>query len=101
MSSQTPRRTTDTCSPHARHLHEALANEGFGVWCAVRSLNQGRFVWSKVATGALYALNRAVRSMPSCSSFCSRESADERAVVAMIQAQSGKLQERDSWVYPE
>lgn len=36
-----------------------LVHDGFGVWCAVRRLNQGRFVWPSAAAGALPALTRA------------------------------------------
>ena len=37
-----------------------LVHDGFGVWCAVRRLNQGRFVWPTAANaGALPALTRA------------------------------------------
>ena len=40
-----------------------LVHDGFGVWCAVRRLNQGRFVWPSAAPGApttlLPALTRA------------------------------------------
>jgi transposase len=27
-----------------------IVHDGFGVWCAARRLNQGRFVWSAVGT---------------------------------------------------
>ncbi len=39
-----------------------LVHDGFGVWCAVRRLNQGRFVWPSAVAGApttLPALTRA------------------------------------------
>lgn len=36
-----------------------LVHDGFGVWCATRRLNQGRFVWPSPAAGALPALTRA------------------------------------------
>lgn len=36
-----------------------LVHDGFGVWCATRRLNQGRFVWPGAAAGALPALTRA------------------------------------------
>ena len=36
-----------------------LVHDGFGVWCAVRRLNQGRFEWPGAAAGALPALTRA------------------------------------------
>ena len=26
-----------------------LVHDGFGVWCAARRLNQGRFVWPRIA----------------------------------------------------
>ena len=35
-----------------------LVHDGFGVWCAVRRLNQGRFVWPSAAPGMLPALTR-------------------------------------------
>ena len=35
-----------------------LVHDGFGVWCATRRLNQGRFVWPSATTGALPALTR-------------------------------------------
>ena len=36
-----------------------LVHDGFGVWCAVRRLNQGRFVWPAAANaGTLPALTR-------------------------------------------
>ena len=31
-----------------------LVHDGFGVWCAARRLNQGRFVWPDTTTGALH-----------------------------------------------
>lgn len=36
-----------------------LVHDGFGVWCATRRLNQGRFVWPGATAGALPALTRA------------------------------------------
>ncbi len=33
-----------------------LVHDGFGVWCATRRLNQGRFVWPSATAGALPAL---------------------------------------------
>ena len=36
-----------------------LVHDGFGVWCAVRRLNQGRFVWANAGAQALPALTRA------------------------------------------
>jgi transposase len=33
-------------------LIKLLVHDGFGVWCAVRRLNQGRFVWPREASGA-------------------------------------------------
>ena len=36
-----------------------VVHDGFGVWCATRRLNQGRFAWPKPATGALPALTKA------------------------------------------
>ena len=36
-----------------------LVHDGFGVWCAVRRLNQGRFVWPSAAAGTLPALTQA------------------------------------------
>jgi transposase len=35
-----------------------VVHDGFGVWCATRRLNQGRFVWPN-AGGAVPALTRA------------------------------------------
>ena len=35
-----------------------LVHDGFGVWCATRRLNQGRFVWPSATAGALPALTR-------------------------------------------
>ncbi|WP_367395215.1 IS66 family insertion sequence element accessory protein TnpB [Cupriavidus sp. Agwp_2] len=32
-----------------------LVHDGFGVWCAARRLNQGRFVWPAVQVGAIGA----------------------------------------------
>lgn len=38
-----------------------LVHDGFGVWCAVRRLNQGRFIWPRpgVVTTAPMTLTRA------------------------------------------
>lgn len=36
-----------------------LVHDGFGVWCAARRLNQGRFVWPSVASAAVPALTQA------------------------------------------
>ena len=36
-----------------------LVHDGFGVWCATRRLNQGRFVWPGTAPGAVPALTQA------------------------------------------
>lgn len=37
-----------------------LVHDGFGVWCAARRLNQGRFTWPAAgSTGALPALSQA------------------------------------------
>ena len=36
-----------------------LVHDGFGVWCATRRLNQGRFEWPSAQAGALPALTRA------------------------------------------
>jgi transposase len=36
-----------------------LVHDGLGVWCAMRRLNQGRFVWSNASAGALSALTQA------------------------------------------
>lgn len=36
-----------------------LVHDGFGVWCATRRLNQGRFAWPGASTGALPALTPA------------------------------------------
>jgi transposase len=35
-----------------------LVHDGFGVWCAARRLNQGRFIWPRVGTPAPAALTR-------------------------------------------
>jgi transposase len=35
-----------------------VAHDGFGVWCATRRLNQGRFPWPTSTTGAVPALTR-------------------------------------------
>ena len=35
-----------------------LVHDGFGVWCATRRLNQGRFVWPSTTAGVLPALTR-------------------------------------------
>jgi transposase len=36
-----------------------VLHDGFGVWCATRRLNQGRFVWPNATMGAVPALTRA------------------------------------------
>src|SRR5690606_36594798 len=36
-----------------------VVHDGFGVWCAVRRLKQGRFLWPTAAAGTLPALTRA------------------------------------------
>lgn len=36
-----------------------VVHDGFGVWCATRRLNQGRFAWPDAMTGALPALTPA------------------------------------------
>lgn len=36
-----------------------IVHDGFGVWCATRRLNQGRFAWPDSTTGALPALTQA------------------------------------------
>lgn len=36
-----------------------LVHDGFGVWCATRRLNQGRFVWPAAGCGRLPALTQA------------------------------------------
>ncbi|UIF88472.1 IS66 family insertion sequence element accessory protein TnpB [Cupriavidus sp. UYPR2.512] len=37
---------------NARHTRvKLLVHDGFGVWCAARRLNQGRFVWPPVQAG--------------------------------------------------
>lgn len=36
-----------------------VVHDGFGVWCATRRLNQGRFAWPDATTGALPALTPA------------------------------------------
>ena len=36
-----------------------VVHDGFGVWCATRRLNQGRFTWPSASAGALPALTQA------------------------------------------
>lgn len=36
-----------------------IVHDGFGVWCATRRLNQGRFAWPDAKGGALPALTQA------------------------------------------
>ena len=36
-----------------------VVHDGFGVWCATRRLNQGRFVWPNATAGVLPALTPA------------------------------------------
>lgn len=36
-----------------------VVQDGFGVWCATRRLNVGRFVWPTTTSSALPALSRA------------------------------------------
>ena len=36
-----------------------VLHDGFGVWCAARRLNQGRFVWPNATNGTLPALSKA------------------------------------------
>ena len=36
-----------------------VVHDGFGVWCATRRLNQGRFVWPGATAGALPSLTQA------------------------------------------
>jgi len=36
-----------------------VVHDGFGVWCAARRLNQGRFIWPSVTSGAVPALTQA------------------------------------------
>lgn len=36
-----------------------VVHDGFGVWCATRRLNQGRFTWPKENSGAMPALTQA------------------------------------------
>jgi len=36
-----------------------VLHDGFGVWCATRRLNQGRFVWPSATAGAAPALTQA------------------------------------------
>ena len=35
-----------------------VVHDGFGVWCATRRLNEGRFIWPAPNTSALPALTR-------------------------------------------
>jgi transposase len=36
-----------------------IVHDGFGVWCATRRLNQGRFTWPDTTSGTLPALTQA------------------------------------------
>jgi transposase len=36
-----------------------VVHDGFGIWCAARRLNQGRFVWPSAMTDAAPALTQA------------------------------------------
>jgi transposase len=36
-----------------------LVHDGFGMWCAMRRLNQGRFVWANASASPLPALTQA------------------------------------------
>ena len=36
-----------------------VVHDGFGVWCAMRRLNQGRFIWPGADAGSLPALTQA------------------------------------------
>ena len=36
-----------------------VVHDGFGVWCATRRLNQGRFAWPEANAGTLPALTQA------------------------------------------
>ena len=36
-----------------------LVHDGFGVWCASRRLNQGRFIWPRTGSTAPLALTQA------------------------------------------
>lgn len=36
-----------------------VVHDGFGVWCATRRLNQGRFAWPEATSGALPTLTQA------------------------------------------
>ena len=36
-----------------------IVHDGFGVWCATRRLNQGRFAWPEANAGTLPALTQA------------------------------------------
>jgi transposase len=51
--------TTDAAHAHHGYLFanaratriKLLVHDGFGVWCATRRLNQGKFTWPKDAAG--------------------------------------------------
>lgn len=36
-----------------------VVHDGFGLWCAARRLNQGRFVWPGATSGCVSALTQA------------------------------------------
>ena len=43
-----------------------LVHDGFGVWCAARRLNAGRFVWPREAVGATAATGPTTAAPLSC-----------------------------------